>query len=105
MSGTPPILIKQRQIDEDELRKMLIAARASGDTLNFFRHFGYQGQPHETLAFGEELLRKCKLLEPTIYETLLKGTPFYWLAHAAFQVADYERRVLYRRGRLRRYSI
>jgi hypothetical protein len=95
MSVDIPVLIKQRQIDDDELRKMLRAAEKTGDTNDFFRHFSYDGEPHQTLSFGQALLGKCSSLEPEIYKLLHKGTPFYWLARAAFLVHDYETAAFY----------
>jgi hypothetical protein len=93
--GAVPIIIKARQINDDELRTILIDAHASGQISDFFERFAYRGPPDQTLALGRALLKKCKSLEPAIYETLLKGTPFYWLADAAFQVADYETAAFY----------
>jgi hypothetical protein len=92
---TAPILTKQRELDDDGLRQMLLAAQAIGNTTYFFEQFAYQGEPHATLAHGQSLLAKCKSLEPDIYKTLHKGTPFYWLAIAAFLVNDYETAAFY----------
>jgi hypothetical protein len=41
------------------------------------------------------LLTRCSKLEPSAYAKLHKGTPFYWLAWAAFEVHDYETAAFY----------
>jgi len=92
MLASTPIQIGQRQIGDDELQQMLLSASANGDTIDFFSHFTYHGEPHQTLAYGQSLLSKCKALAPDVYRTLHKGPPFYWLAEAAFVVNDYEPR-------------
>jgi hypothetical protein len=77
---------------------MLQAAVASGDNRDaFFQQFEYHfdENPFLTLTWGEALLRKCKDVAPDEYAKLHKGTPFYWLARAAFKVHDYETAAFY----------
>jgi len=77
---------------------MLRAAVASEHTLNvFFDQFEYHfpEQPFLTLERGEALLGRCKEVAPSEYGKLRKGTPFYWLARAAFAVRDYETAAFY----------
>jgi hypothetical protein len=87
-----PVLIRQREIQDDELRQMLHSAVTSGDTADFFRHFEYYfaDQPFLTLCRGEAMLTRCNQVAPEAYAKLSKGTPFYWLAWAAFELHDYE---------------
>jgi hypothetical protein len=85
-------VLKSREIDGNELRQMLHTAVASGDARDvFFEQFEYHfpGQPFLTLERGEALLGKCKEVAPSEYAKLRKGTQFYWLARAAFEVRDY----------------
>lgn len=97
MLRRPPIIIRPREVQDGELREMLSAASAAGDTADFFSRFAYYhpGKPFETLESGEALLSKCKQLAPDAYNKLHKGTPFYWLAQAAFLVHDYETATFY----------
>src|SRR5262249_21648642 len=92
-----PIVIRQREIADDELQRMLLSACAAGDTVDFFGKFEYFAPDHPfiTLERGEALLRKCQQLAPDVYKTLHKGTPFYWLSQAAFLVRDYETAAFY----------
>jgi hypothetical protein len=92
MIAEQPTIIRTREIDDVELRRMLDIASSSGDVDNFFGQFDYYnpGQPFLTLQRGEALLSKCRKLAPDTYAKLRKGTPFYWLAWATFAVHDYE---------------
>jgi hypothetical protein len=77
---------------------MIRAAVASEDAGNvFFGQFEYHftEDPSLTLTRGETLLGQCKEAAPDDYAKLHKGTPFYWLARAAFQVHDYETAAFY----------
>ena len=87
-----PIVIRAREIDDNDLLKMLNAASALGDTDDFFGNFEYfnRADPFITLLRGEALLSKCQQLAPQIYAKLRKGTPLYWLAWATFVCHDYE---------------
>jgi hypothetical protein len=91
------IIIRRREIDDSELLKILVAAVDSGDTNDFFGRFEYfdKQNPFHTLVFGEQLLSKCQKLDASAYEKLHKGTPFYWLTWAAFEVHDYETAAFY----------
>jgi hypothetical protein len=96
--ATPPIVLRSREVDDGELRQMIHAAvsgRNTGDV--FFDQFEYHfdENPFLTLTRGETLLEKCKEVAPNEYAKLHKGTPFYWLARAAFQVHDYETAAFY----------
>jgi hypothetical protein len=90
-------IIRRREIDDSELRKMLAAAVDSGDTDDFFGRFEYfdPQNPLVTLVRGEQLLSKCHNLDRGAYEELHKGTPFYWLTWAAYTVHDYETAAFY----------
>jgi hypothetical protein len=77
---------------------MINAALANEDIGDvFFDQFEYHfaDNPFLTLTRGETLLEKCKEAAPDEYAKLHKGTPFYWLARAAFQVHDYETAAFY----------
>jgi hypothetical protein len=52
---TAPIIVRQREVQDDELRHMLQAAQATGNTVCFFEQFAYRGEPHATLAYGQSL--------------------------------------------------
>jgi hypothetical protein len=64
--------IVTREVEDNELRRMLDIAWESKDTDDFFGRFQYYipGQPFLTLLCGEALLSKCKKLAPVAYAKL-----------------------------------
>jgi len=77
---------------------MLQAAETIGRFSDFFSDFFYRFEDERsasTLDYGRTLLSRCAALSLTTYENLHKGTPFYWLARAAFIVHDYQTAVFY----------
>jgi hypothetical protein len=97
MPNSQPIVIRRREVADDELRQMLITAAAVGDSANFFGRFEYffSDNPFVTLLRAEALLSRCRKLAPDAYAKLGKGTPFYWLAWGALEVHDYETATFY----------
>ncbi len=92
-----PVVLRSRELQDDELRNMLLSVIASGDTGDFFGKFEYffPNDPNLTLQRGETLLAQCLRLAPDVYAKLHKGTPFYWLAWATFLSHDYETAAFY----------
>jgi len=78
---------------------MLIQA-ASSDNLqashNFFSQFEYihnlqvEKNHEKTIKNGLNLLETCRRLDLFSYEKLHKGSPFYWIAIASFEVGDFQ---------------
>ncbi len=80
---------------EEEFRESFLdaASRCTGtDADRFFNPFlvPYLGDPLATIRTGMALLNKCHSLDETKYKNIPKGTPFYWLGAAAYQLHDYE---------------
>ena len=80
---------------------MFVRAAQDGGTANaFFGAFPYvqelvRGNYSATLHQGIALLEKCRQLDPITYQTIHKGTPFYWLGTAAFLIHDYQNALFY----------
>jgi hypothetical protein len=88
--------MQTRLITNEELRQMILNVPATtGDADRFFTNFGYLVRLRErnyTAALNEglALLETCRQLTPQAYETIHKGTPYYWLGMAAFLSHDYQ---------------
>jgi hypothetical protein len=84
------------ELDDAKFRSAFIKAGSSvSDADTFFNRFEYaynlrSGVYSLALEQGIFLLKKCKDLDASTYETIHKGTPFYWLGMAAFLVGDYQ---------------
>jgi hypothetical protein len=92
----PPIQ-PQRRVSTVEALEMFRQAGAGTtyDADNFFNQFEYatdlhQGNYGRALNNGLGLLNFLQENAGDIYATIHKGTPFYWLGMAAFQVGDYQ---------------
>jgi len=88
---------QQRQISTAEALEMFRQAGAGtiDDADTFFNRFAYatdlhQGNYGQALNNGLGLLNFLHENDADVYATIHKGTPFYWLGMAAFQVGDYQ---------------
>jgi hypothetical protein len=83
-------------LDEEDLCARFIAASENPDDAdNFFNRLGYIGKlladkPHAAIEEGLSILSLFHRTDPTAYERIHKGTPFYWLCIAAFMAHNYE---------------
>jgi len=85
-------------VSDPELRTMFLeaASRGTDSADEFFNRFRcmqdvFYGRNYSSaLQEGLFLLTKCKNIDAGVYQTIHKGTPFYWLGMAAFLVSDYE---------------
>ena len=66
-----------------------------GAGCEFFGRFDFindiaLGQPYIGFCKGRDLLNLIQDICPNFYESVHKGTPFYWLGVAAFLISDFE---------------
>lgn len=94
------ILAEEKIIEARKyFRKLEVASPADGD--NFFGMFGPGNsisvidKPYERFADYEKLLLLLRTDDELKYETIHKGTPYYFLAWTAFDLKNYEKAVFY----------
>lgn len=83
-------------LTHDQLRDELLRVADDPTGANiFFGQFAYVQELHQgnysgAFDHGVQLLHLCRELAHDAYVKVHKGTPFYWLGTAAFQMHDYE---------------
>lgn len=85
-----------QSINRHQLTELLRNSANSGTQIadHFFTNFPYlqhlvNQNYSSALNQGLELLTDCKVIDTNAYESIHKGTPFYWLGMAAYLVNDF----------------
>jgi hypothetical protein len=88
-------------LTDDALRSLLERAASNPSYADhFFARLNYvaellNGNHSTALRLGIALLERCHRLSHQDYTQIHKGTPFYWIATAAFLVHDYQTAVFF----------
>jgi hypothetical protein len=98
MPDRPPKFTNQySNLTEDALRQAFLTASTAPleDQNSFFNHFKYHadlwgGNPAAALYQGLDLMIRCRGIDEKAYAVIHKGSAYYWLGIAAFQLYEYE---------------